>query len=239
MSKASKFYDDYTVQQTRVGINSRHFSIIAHLEKTGMKPDYRVLEVGCGIGTLSELILRYLSPRGFLHAVDISPKSVELANQRLNKYRNTLIEEKDLTNESIRGYFDVIVLPDVIEHIPFKSYPGLFKNLYRLLTDNGFIFIHIPHPNYLEWLIKTNSKQLQFIDQPVYTDHFLKLVYPIGFYLHHLMSNSIYDYPEDYQMVILKKKLSIDAYRSLAVPFRVPFFTRLRKKTIYLLRGRK
>lgn len=56
MDDIKKFYDEYTVKQVRVGINHRHLSIQRFLERFGLIKNSKVLEVGCGIGTVSELM---------------------------------------------------------------------------------------------------------------------------------------------------------------------------------------
>lgn len=239
MSEVVDFYDNFSSHQSGAGINNRHLSIRFHLEKQGLKKNHRVLEIGCGVGTVSTLILRTLSSQGYLHAVDISPKSITLAKRLTSKYKNATFEVRDLTKESIDEKFDVIVLPDVIEHIPFEFYTALFKNLAAMLADNGFIFIHIPHPNYLEELVRKNSKELQIIDHPVYTDKFLPIVYPLGFYIHHLKSYSVYNTHDDYQIIVLKKKLTDQNYNSQDTFFQLPLYDRLINKISYLLRGFK
>lgn len=239
MSEVVKFYDGFTELQREVGINNRHVSILTHLEKSGLKRNHKVLEVGCGIGTVSELILRHLSTKGFLHAVDISPKSIELAKIRLRKYTNATLEVKDLTKEIIEPYFDVVLLPDVIEHIPIELHDQFFTNMYKLLSDTGFIFIHIPHPNNLEWMVNNKHKGLQIIDQPIHTDSLCATVYPIGFYIHYLKSYSIYCVDNDYQIVVLKKKPTNQNFDRLQSYFNLPLHKRLQKKLRYILRGFK
>lgn len=239
MSEVVEFYDKFSVRQSSIGINNRHLSIVYHLEQAGLKKSDRVLEVGCGVGTVSELILRVLSNQGSLHAVDISPQSIASADRLMQKYSNAIFEVKDLTQNLLGKKFDVIVLPDVIEHIPLELHPVFFKNLNEMLTDDGFIFIHIPHPNYLEWLVENKHTELQVIDQPIYTDNLLSVVYPIGFYIHYLKSYSIYNVDDDYQILILKKKGMLKAYTATSEYFKTPLLVKLKKKIEYVMRGLK
>lgn len=239
MSEIVEFYDKFSARQAAAGINNRHISIHYHLVKAGLRNFHHVLEVGCGIGTVSQLILRTLTPRGSLYAVDISPKSIMLAKQTSLKYENAVFQVKDLTKEKVDRKFDVIVLPDVIEHIPFELYPTLFRNLYEMLDNNGFVLIHIPHPNYLEWLIQHGSTELQVIDNPVHTDKLLNAVYPVGFYLKHLKSYCIYKMKEDYQVIILEKNLTDQTFDNRKTFFRLPIHVRFLNKFKYLLRGFK
>jgi len=239
MSEVVEFYDKFSLRQAAGGINNRHLSIAYHLTQAGLRESDAVLEVGCGVGTVSTLILRLLSAKGLLHAVDISPQSIERAKLLGVKYRNAIFEVRDLTQNQIDRKFDVIVLPDVIEHIPFDLYPIFFSNLEKMLTDSGFIFIHIPHPNYLEWLVNNKSQELQVIDQPVYTDKLLSIVYPLGFYVHQLKSYSIYAVQEDYQIVILKKKQHVEEYTRANKYFQLSWLERIKAKFYYILRGFK
>jgi cyclopropane fatty-acyl-phospholipid synthase-like methyltransferase len=239
MTEIGSFYDEFSSLQLKTGINNRHLSIQFHLEKFGLKPNHSVLEIGCGIGTVSELILRYLSDQGFLHAVDISSRSIKMAKQRLNKYSNVKCETIDITKESINDKFDVIVLPDVIEHIPFDLHSNLFSNLKKLLSDDGFIFIHIPHPNYLESLVKNKDESLQIIDQPIFTNELCNVIYPLKFFIKHLISYSIYSEENDYQILILEKKPEQINTKSMTKFFQLPFSKKVINKIKYFLRGCK
>ena len=239
MSEVIEFYNKFSERQISTGINNRHISILHRLKDAGLKKNDTVLEVGCGVGTVSELILRFLSDQGSLHAVDISPLSIQAASRLTLKYSNSIFEVRDLTQEVLTFKFDVIVLPDVIEHIPFPLHLNFFSNLYMMLKDNGWIFIHIPHPNYLQWLINTNSKELQIVDQPVHTDVFLAKVYSAGFHLHALQSYSIYTQEDDYQLLILKKSLTHGNYEKQGTHFQVSWMQRLLDKLRYFVRGLK
>ncbi|MBK6267010.1 class I SAM-dependent methyltransferase [Marivirga sp. S37H4] len=239
MSEVSKFYDEFSKEQFQRGINNRHLSIQYHLEKFGLQPNFKVLEIGCGIGTVSELLARFLSSEGSLHAVDISEQSIELARQRLSKYNNVKCEVKDLTKESINNEFDVIVLPDVIEHIPLELHQSFFSNLKKLLKLDGFIFIHIPHPNFLEWHVKIKDDRLQIIDQPIYTNELCNVIYPLNFYIHQLISYSIYTVENDYQIIILKNKPKEIDTENMPKYFQLSFKRRLKNKIKYILRGFK
>ena len=206
------------------------------------EPDLRLALQGREHGEPAVLMTHhpdYFFEAAALYGVDISPQSIELANRLTLKYSNAFFEVRDLTTDVINRKFDVIVLPDVIEHIPFDLYPSLFSNLNKMMSDNAYIFIHIPHPNYLEWLIHCGSYDLQIIDQPVYTNKLLSIVYPIGFYIHYLSSYSVYSENCDYQVIILKIKSISKRYELKSVPFQLGWYTKLRKRIRYLVRGFK
>src|SRR5687767_6513941 len=78
--EVEEFYDSYREKQKNIGVNIRHRTIFKKLKELGLKPDSKVLEVGCGIGTVSGLIIKHVTAGHFTGA-DISPESIEMANK--------------------------------------------------------------------------------------------------------------------------------------------------------------
>ena len=210
MQKVEEYYDNYVGRQASVGINDRHRSIQRWLLKFGLSKDSKILEIGCGIGTQTELIAKYIDDNGEILAVDISPKSIEVAQKRLHTYKNLKLIAADIINYDIEEQFDVIVMPDVIEHIPLELHSQLFEKAAKLLKKDGFIFIHIPNPYYLEWCHTHRKDALQIIDQPIYTDLLVQNTYPHGLYIHYLESYSIFMIDNDYQAILLKHRPQIN-----------------------------
>src|SRR5688572_25893429 len=115
--EVSTFYDNRVADQVRIGINLRHRTIFRLLKKNGLNRYQRVLEIGCGVGPVTSLILKLVRD-GFVHAVDISPKSIEQAKVNLSSRTNLSLSVSDMSDFSAPEKFHVIVLPDVLEHIP-------------------------------------------------------------------------------------------------------------------------
>ena len=203
----SEFYDRFADRQVKAGIHQRHLAIQRWLEKFKMPRIGNFLEIGCGIGTQTELMLEYLKPDANLIAIDISKKSIKIAEERLKQFDNLTLITGNIISCSFRIKFDVIVLPDVLEHIPLEQHNSLFKKLSSLMHDEGFILIHIPHPHYLKWLQQNYPQKLQLIDNPIHTNNLLKHVYSNGLYIDYLESYSIFNKPADYQVIVLKKHM--------------------------------
>jgi SAM-dependent methyltransferase len=129
-------------------------SRLAGREVTG-----RILEVGCGIGNLTRVILRTKDVR-FLHAIDMEPVYVdrllrEVPDPRL---RATVSRAEDFAppeyREPGRG-FDFIVSSNVLEHIEDDA--GLLSRLSAMLAPGGRILLLVPaHP----WLYSSLDRQL-------------------------------------------------------------------------------
>jgi ubiquinone/menaquinone biosynthesis C-methylase UbiE len=58
-------------------------AVPGELERIGVRPGLRVLDVGCGPGVYAELAARMVEPGGALSAVDPVPEMVSLASHRL------------------------------------------------------------------------------------------------------------------------------------------------------------
>ena len=198
-----RFYDKYSSRQQRAGVNKRHESIFSLLKEKGLKPNDKVLELGCGIGTFTSLIIPYLK-QGEVLALDISDKSIEIAKQTYES-PNTDFIAADATTFDFEGKtFDVIVLPDVLEHIPIKLHNDLFRKLQSVLKETGFIFIHIPNPYFLEWCETNRPQDLQIIDQPIKTDVLIENTYKNNLFIEELKSYSIWVKDKDYQYIVLR-----------------------------------
>jgi SAM-dependent methyltransferase len=182
-SLVQSFYDDFASQQLQTGVNLRHKRIMGWLLKFGLHDRMRVLEIGCGVGTQTSLLSQALL-RGRLVANDISPISVEHARARLAHEGNVEFIIGDIVQMNVGGEFDMIVLPDVLEHIPLADHGPLFHKLRELIKEDGQIVIHIPSAQYLDWVIEHHPERLQVIDQPLHLNVMLPHITAAGLYLH-------------------------------------------------------
>jgi ubiquinone/menaquinone biosynthesis C-methylase UbiE len=84
------YYDNtFKDYQKKVGINIRHRTIFKNLKKEGLTRQSNVLEIGCGIGSVSHLILKYITEGSFV-GLDISSESIKTAqvNNSFHKINN-------------------------------------------------------------------------------------------------------------------------------------------------------
>lgn len=96
-----------------------------------------VLDVACGIGYNFKIIQSYLQNRGKFVAVDISSKSLEVANGKIKKHKWANME---LVNNNISDYkpnffFDAILCTYAMEIIP--DYKKAIDTIYNLLKPKG------------------------------------------------------------------------------------------------------
>jgi cyclopropane fatty-acyl-phospholipid synthase-like methyltransferase len=191
--------------------NNRHYIILDYLKKHGLKNNSKALEIGCGIGTLSSLVGKHLK-LGRLVAVDISPETIKLAQFKFKNQKNIQFEVSDMSNWENPEKFDIILLPDVLEHIPFDQYENLFRRLKKVSHDRTRILINIPHPSAIEYYQQNKPELLQIIDLPVHVDVLSKHVYEIGFMIDRIEPYSIDTDENNYQFIVLKNRKTFTNY---------------------------
>ena len=204
--KVVRFYDQFAEKQEKTGINSRHLSILDKAKQAGLASNHRVLEVGCGIGTVSHLLATQV-PQVKVLAVDISPESIEKARVLWKKQGNLKFDVSDMSDFNLPGEtFDFFVFPDVLEHIPVAQHARLFENIQRHAHADSVVLIHIPAPRYLEWMIGNQPEKLQVIDQPLDTGVLVQTLGAAGFYLEKMETYALFFEEKDYQYFVFRTK---------------------------------
>ncbi len=204
-----KWYDGFAGKQVQTNVNLRHYRIMEFLTAAGLSSHNRVLEVGCGIGTLTGLLAKYLR-KGEVLAVDISPESVAIAKKRLAGASGVRFMVSDMTDFNHTELFDFIILPDVLEHIPVDQHKSLFRTLADHMHDQSVVLIHIPHPRALDFVRTTTPDLMQIIDQSVEADALLGDAYACELELIDYHSYSLFDREHDYAVISLKKKNAVN-----------------------------
>jgi len=203
------WYNNFSKNQAETGVNIRHYKIMNELIKAGLKKDSTVLEVGCGIGTLTGLLNKYLS-KGKLVATDISNESVEKAKQRITNSTRIDFFVTDMSDFSYTKKFDVIVMPDVLEHIPVEQHKSLFACFEKNMHENSVIFIHVPHPRAIEYIRKYKPEKLQIIDQSIEAAKLMEDVYANSLTLVSYHPYKLFHNEDDYVIIKFQKNKFIN-----------------------------
>lgn len=205
--RVENFYDTFVDHQNKIGVSIRHRLIHKKLKSLGLKPNSNVLEVGCGIGTVSSLIIKSI-PNGKFIGCDISPKSIELANKLFGTEKaNFIVSNMSDFTSDIK--FDFVVFPDVLEHIPVEQHFKLFENVSRVCNNNAKVLINIPEPNALNWTRKNKPEVLQIIDQSLSMQDLLNNVYPHGFQVQSIIPYAIHTNVENYLSIVLVRNTEV------------------------------
>jgi tRNA (cmo5U34)-methyltransferase len=100
-----------------------------------------IVELGVGSGDLTAEVLQRF-PEAGVEAIDLSPKMLEVAGQRLLPYKDrvNLIHSDFGTYEFMREY-DLAISSMALHHLPDKDKLKLMKSIHRSLKEEGvFIF---------------------------------------------------------------------------------------------------
>lgn len=94
-----------------------------------------VLDIGCAMGSFT----KYISDKGFnVDGIDISSEFINIAK---SKVPNVNFQVMDMLDLKINKKYDGIMFINSTIHIEKKNMLELFKNVSRLLKDDGVIFI--------------------------------------------------------------------------------------------------
>ncbi len=198
------YYDSFVIDQLESGINDRVYTLFEKLQRFGLKSDSNVLELGCGIGTMTFLLSRNVR-KGKIEAVDISPESIRFAMNRIGKPNISFHTDDVICYIPSMQDIDYILLFDLIEHIPIERHFVLFQNLANSCSEHTKIMINIPNPEYINYDIENNPAALQIIDQPLPLKVILANIENAGLTLSFFETYSIW-IENDYQFFVITKK---------------------------------
>ena len=126
---------------------------VAGMLHTLMPSGVRVLDVGCGTGSVT-LIANGMKNNDVL--------GIEPDEQRAERSRSrgidTVCGELDETFSARHGLFDVIVFADVLEHLPSPA--EVLTRAMRVLRPGGLVLISVP--NVAHWSVRLNLLRGRF-----------------------------------------------------------------------------
>ncbi len=115
--------------------------------KMRLRPGERVVEAGCGWGTLALHMARHYGVK--VRAFNISREQVAYARERAEREGLTgQVEYVQDDYRNISGRYDAFVSVGMLEHVGVEHYEGLGEVVARSLGDNGRGLIHSIGRNY-------------------------------------------------------------------------------------------
>jgi ubiquinone/menaquinone biosynthesis C-methylase UbiE len=109
------------------------------LELAEVAPGDRVLDVGCGTGSLAIAAKGKVGPDGEVHGIDAAPEMIEVARRKADKKRADvgfqvgLIEDIPFPD----GQFDLVLNSFVLHHLPHDLKRKGFAEIQRVLKPGG------------------------------------------------------------------------------------------------------
>lgn len=102
----------------------------------------KVLDIGCGIGTLGEQIKRRNNNVDVV-GIELDEQMAELAREKLNNVITEDVDKINLADYFAPNYFGCIIFADILEHL--KNPWDVLKNATNFLNNDGFIIVSIPN----------------------------------------------------------------------------------------------
>jgi SAM-dependent methyltransferase len=140
-SKMSNYEHTHTevgYPQEDINKSKRQFEYI----KSHTTNQKKVLDIGCSVGyTL------YLFKQAGYDVLGLDPSS---RNKKTAKEKYGVeIETRFLNKEGLEGrVFDIVILSHVVEHLKYPL--DIFKNIRKILSDEGLLFIEMPDIDYFD-----------------------------------------------------------------------------------------
>lgn len=150
-----KFFDEFGEESGYDVITEAGYQrILRELAPYNYIADPSVIDLGCGTGSFTERLSR-IFPK--VIGLDISPQCINYASK---KYPHIAFETGDLESLPYAdNSFDLITMFGVLHHFPRME--DALKEPYRILKDNGILFVYDPNINNpFFWVYHSESSPL-------------------------------------------------------------------------------
>jgi len=136
--KYEEFHKNAGIQTKIVSKNDFTYHIVLSFIDKYLQPNMKVLDVGCGIGTIS----LYIATKGNeVFGIDISEKAISAAQKsaELLDIKNVCFRAVNFLDTDFAEKFDFIIFSEVMEHLPDDKLA--IKKIHNLLRANGILFL--------------------------------------------------------------------------------------------------
>jgi len=124
------------------------------IERSGIKENMRILEVGCGSGAFTTFVARRILPDGTEYALDIQPEMLKQLESKLARpanrdIRNVTLVEGDVAHMSFTdSFFDLVFMVSVLQQTPRRH--EALSEIKRVLKPGGILAVTeiFPDPYY-------------------------------------------------------------------------------------------
>lgn len=144
---------------------------------TVLKPNERVLDVGCGIGRIAMPLTRYMNSSGVYEGFDIMPQAIEWCQEQITpKHPNFRFQVADIYSAYYNpegsaqaanfvfpyadNSFDVVFLTSIFTHMLPQDVEHYLREIARVLTPQGraMFTVFLLNPTSVEAIDRNNTQ---------------------------------------------------------------------------------
>lgn len=144
-------------------------------KKLLLKPNMRVLDIGCGWGGLSLYMAKHYNVQ--VVGITISQQQADYARKLTQGYP---VEIRLQDYRDINETFDRVVSVGMFEHVGYKNYRIFMQKVHKLLTDDGLFLLHTIGSN------TTQTYGDPWITKYIFPNGMLPSIVQIGSAIEHL-----------------------------------------------------
>jgi tRNA (cmo5U34)-methyltransferase len=101
--------------------------------------NYRVLDLGCGNGVLSELVFEKF-PQSFVVGFDLTEDMLKACEKKLASHAgNFELKQGDFRTDPIGKEYDIIIAGLTLHHLTWKERENFYHTLYGALNQGGLL----------------------------------------------------------------------------------------------------
>jgi 2-polyprenyl-3-methyl-5-hydroxy-6-metoxy-1,4-benzoquinol methylase len=123
-----------------------------HLQRIGVAPGWRCLEIGAGNGSLSQWLAQRVGPAGHVVATDIRPDLMEgIGGGNLEVCKFDVVHD-----EPPDAPYDLVAIRALLHHLPERR--AVVTRMARWLKPDGWLFVQEPD-FYPTWTVEPPSQK--------------------------------------------------------------------------------
>jgi len=208
--KVVNYYNEHTRFKINdfASVSPRIEAAWGSLIKYAPQSPKRILEVGCGVGSISHRMKKHW-PDSQVYGLDISTESIEMAKKLFSR-EGLFYLCGTLTKDRFDDGFDFIVFMDVYEHISIYDRDEVHSSLSTLLNNKGRIFLSVPTPHNLKWSDKYKPHTMQPVDEHISFEVIGKLASETGTEVLLYQIKDVWNIG-DYAHIVLEKNNDFEA----------------------------
>ncbi|NOZ63156.1 MAG: methyltransferase domain-containing protein [Calditrichaeota bacterium] len=112
------------------------------IQKMNIRPKDKILDMGCGTGRNSCLMVKYLSDAGSIIGLDIGEEMIQNFERKCQKFSNVMLQKRRIEEPlPFEGEFDKVFISFVFHGFPDDQKEFIVKNAKKALKKGGEFFI--------------------------------------------------------------------------------------------------